>query len=63
MVFKKIAYYIGISFDILFYGTLYNYSLDVYYDLSINSFIEHMNNPLLVMHPWDMESVMKYHCN
>jgi hypothetical protein len=29
----KIAYYIAISFEVLCYGTLYKYSLIVYYDL------------------------------
>jgi hypothetical protein len=29
----KIAYYIGISFEVLSYGTLYKYSFIVYYDL------------------------------
>jgi len=29
----KIAYYFSISFEVLSYGTLYQYSLIVYYDL------------------------------
>jgi len=60
---SKIAYYIGISFEVLSYGTLYNYSLNVYYESFINSFIGHTNNPLLVIQSWDIEFVMIYHCN
>jgi len=33
----KTAYYIGISFEVLSYGTLHKYSLIVYYDHLISS--------------------------